>query len=239
MSIVVNQTDQAAPAGGPATFVISKAVAPTPGRMLILCTAAAGDGSISSVVDNQTGNTWIRGPHAVDSGGSGNQSIVECWYVPSVQYQSGTYTVTATPSSPGSGANPGSFILEVSGLAGTLDQQGTASDVAAGNTQLTVTATGANSNANSLVVCFFVKPSDFLDFTAGPTSSYTAIAEFNGNSNGVSCVGGYKIVSATETSQAVSPSWATANFAAGVIATFPAFSAPLSGPMPRQIYVMP
>lgn len=220
MPITVNQTAQTAPGGGPATFPISFSATPTVGRAVILVVGANGDVAISSVADNQGGgNTYSRVAFAADSSGGGNHSIAEIWWCPSIVTASGTFTVTATPTTPAEGANFGAGLLEVSGLSGSVDKTGTANDGTGTVTTISATASGANANPGDLVIAIVNCSSQATDFSVAPSSGYTGLAIFSGGSNGISTTAGYKVLSGIETS-AVSASWTTGGYASAVVATF-------------------
>lgn len=233
MSIVVVQSSQNTSTATPYSF--SFGAPPNPANTVILGIGCNGGGSLSGVADNQIGNTWTRGPHAQDSRGGTFCSFSEIWFLGSVAYQSGTYILSATAVNGGNTA--GAFWMEVSGLntSNPLDQQGTNQDTAGANTSLTVTCSGSNVGTGDLIVTMYGAPftgGGVNDWTAGPTSGYTAKGVFNPNSNGVSTTGGYQTGAGAGPSTSSAPAF-SANFVSGVIATFQPASAPATNSVSR------
>lgn len=176
--------------------------------------------AISSVTDNQTGNTYS----AVTSGqGTSGQSAAAI-YIAKVTAATGTFTITVATGT--QTPNYALYAMEVSGISGATDQATTA---AQNNhvTSFSVTQAGANSNASDLVVTglfggFFSNSA--FGLTDPPSSGYTSMGLIDPGccyKGGVDA--GYKLVSSIETDSA---SWTTttAMDAVAVIASFPAAS---------------
>ena len=184
-----------------ATNAISFTSLPGAGNLVVFGLIAAANydpSTISSVTDNQ-GNTYTKINSAVSNGGNAGEG--ELWRCESIGTPSGTFTVTAHNSVANSKACA-LFLLEENTYK-TLDQNGVATNQAAA-TSGTVTASGANSNANALVVaCCGV-----VDYTGSgwglsspPTTGYTAIG-LDANDNGEDFEAAYKEITASETSSA-------------------------------------
>lgn len=211
---------------GSAANVVQFGSTPTIGNAVIVAIAADGGYPILTVADNQTGNTFVRVIREPDSSG-GNHATAEIWWCSSLTSASGTYTVTVTPTSAG-GIYTSSAIMEVSGLSGVVDQTGVAQDTAGANTSLTVTNGTVNSNANDLVVAIMsAGGGTTTGLTTPPNTGYTNILSYTSGGNGLGASGGYKVVSAVETSSAAW-TWTDGAYCAGVVATFPGAAATAS-----------
>lgn len=176
--------------------------------------------AISSVTDNQTGNTYS----AVTSGqGTAGQSAGAI-YIAKVTAATGTFTVTVATGT--QTPNYALYAMEVSGISGATDQSTTS--VQTGHvTSFSVTQPGANSNASDLVVTGIfggLFGNSAFGLTDPPSSGYTSMGLIDPGccyAGGVDA--GYKLVSSIETDAA---SWTTttAMDAVAVIASFPAAS---------------
>lgn len=226
--MIIQSATQAA--NGASSVAVSFGALPTPGNSIIATFNCSNAVQISTLTDNQSGNTYgsvVIEKDTVD----GNDA--EIWWLSSVVGSSGTFTVTATVSG---SYNIQLTIMEVSGLT-AVDKTGTATSGGSRATTLTVTGSAQNANANDLVVAT-------LSGSYGPTptgnsnpctSGYTSLYFSDGNSStyGNIAQGSYKTVSGVETSSAT---WTnTANSGAGsyltaVIATFkgPTSTAPIA-----------
>ena len=135
---------------------------------------------------------------------------------------SGSFVITASQSS-GSNSGWAVWAMEVSGLSScTADQTGS-HGTTSGSTTQSVTAAGANSNANDLV--FSLVGLTYQNSATGlsnpPATGYTDIGNYDGGSSPYNsgADAGYKIVSAIETSSAGWTSTSSLNYST-VIATF-------------------
>jgi hypothetical protein len=195
---------------------------PIVGDGVIIMLAGNGGQGFASVVDNQgggTANIFTRVIRQFDSGGSGFHASAEIWYCPSIVSASGTYTVTATSNNPGSGAGCAAGFIECN-AALTADVPGSLADTSGANTSLTVINGTANSVANEIAIAHIGLTSTVAgEFSVGPSSGYTNVVVTSSGAQGFATSGGYKILSAVETTQA-SWSWTTATWCAGVVATF-------------------
>jgi hypothetical protein len=219
MSILVPQIAFAPTLFGGATGTASFATLPAAGNAVIVKIGLpANPGNISSISDNQTGNTYtlVTGLNNV---GSAADYIYWC---SSIGTPSGTFTVSVTTSS----GSPQVAIMEVSGLSGAVDVASDSSNTAL--TSFTMTNSSVNANANDLVVAGISLGTAFgataTSLTTPPTSSYTVLMFVDGATSGAPDNGtsaGYKIVSALETS-AASWSWTAgdSNPSVATIATF-------------------
>lgn len=143
---------------GTATSSVSFSATPTPGNLIIVVTEMGSPGlnAISSVADNQTGNTYTQVGTTRFTAGN---NCLQLWYAQNVN-ATGTFTVTATPSTTTSSREI--TILEYSGAAisGVFDQ-------AASTTGNSTTPSGGSitpTKANSLVIGAFTD-----DGTTGTT----------------------------------------------------------------------
>jgi hypothetical protein len=165
---------------------------------------------VSSITDNQSGNTFSK----IVSNFSANQSDQELWWCPALTSASGTYTLTITLT-----GNPGGWVIgfmEVSG-GPVADQNG--GNQGFGVTTLTATAGGANISPNDLVVgAIILNPSNVTTGLATPASGYTSWYLFDPNGN-CSGQGAYKILAGSETSSA-DWTWTLAENGFATIATF-------------------
>lgn len=220
MPIVVVQSISATNApGGATTVAASFGTLPTAGNAVIAIWSSRSAVALSTVGDNQSGNTYSS---VIAATSSPNGTDSEIWWLPSVVGSTGTFTVTGTL---GSSQVAVLTLMEVSGLTGVVDQTGT--ETALGSkTTVVCTASGANAHANELVVAnLCVGYLGSASGTSNPcTSSYTSIEFLDGNGSfsGV-CQTSYKIVSAIETSSAT---WtATSNIGnAGCCASIATFT---------------
>lgn len=213
-----------------AALTASFASLPAAGNSVIVALHVRGNNTLNSVSDNQS-NVYSK----ID-GFNNSIERTEIWWCPSIGTPSGTFTVTIGTSS----SLPTAVgIMECSGLT-AVDKHNNANSA---GTSGSVTNGAANTGANDFVVAALCIGGSFgsaTSLTTPPNSGYTSWYFFDGTSafqNGVSA--GYKTVSAVETSSA-SWTWTatdSANWAA-VVASFQTGPLP-TGPMPRQIYLMP
>ena len=182
------------------TLTCSLTSLPSVGNAVIAIFTTRGAAVVSSMADNQSGNTYAKVVAAASSAGSAGDA--EIWWLSSVVGASGTFTVTVTASA----SEPLTLtLIEVSGL-NAIDQTGSALYTGTNLASATVTGSAANTNATDLVVAAFG-----AGYQTGPTGTsnpcttgYTSVAFLDGNSapyGGVTQVS-YKIVSAVETSSA-------------------------------------
>jgi hypothetical protein len=93
-----------------------------------------------------------------------------------------------------------------------------------------VTNGSANSAASGIAIAHIgLTTAISSEFAVPPSSGYTGVVLTTPGSQGFATSGGYKILSATETTSA-SWSWTTATWCAGVVATFKPLVLP-SGPV--------
>jgi hypothetical protein len=228
MSILIRQTATST-AGFNGSNAVSFASTPSVGNAVIALITAQTVKTVT-LIDNQSGNTYSPVVQASDSGGGYFHADAEIWWCPVLSSASGTFTVTGN-SATGGGEHRAIVIMEVSGLGNTVDQSGSASDVGAASTSLTVSCSGTNTNINDLVVAVINSNAGDSggNATYPPTSLYTALLYSNPNATGVSMTSGYKLLTGGETSSAAA-SWTTASWCAGAIATFkPLFVPPTNG----------
>jgi hypothetical protein len=176
-------------------------------------------GVVTGVTDNQgVGNIYVKLGNETTIGGGGD---AEFWWCSSIGNTSGTFTVTATNSGTLSGSNSGMGGMEATGI-NAIDQTGVAQSNAVNS--LSVTASGANTNAFDLVLAGFTSGSTSGTGFGPPSTGYTAW--FNTSTSGPSWLTyGYKIVSATETSAATS-TWGNSANACGIVVTMKPAVAP-------------
>lgn len=193
---------------------------PTVSNSVILQVTCNGGGPFTSFTDNY-GNSFTKIIAASDSSTGYNHSEADIWWIPSFPAGgSGTYTISANITGPGAGGSPNISVIEASGLSAAVDHSGTANDGGGGTaTGATVTASGANTNANCLVLAHIYTTFGHT-INQPPTTGYTTT--LNGSD---SISGGYKIVSALETSSGAW-AWTTGAWAAAAIATFGAQTPP-------------
>jgi len=178
----------------------------------VLVAVAYRDTVAPSITDNQTGNTYTAVQTLLWSG----QVSVSIFWCPSITSPTGTFTVTST-----SAAMEWLTIADVSGLSASTDN-GNAADSGGPISTYTITAAGANTNANDFVFAILSINSNSGTFgLVVPSTGYTQISNTDGNNYPVEVA--YKIVSAIETSSA-DWSWTTAstNGAIAAIETFKA-----------------
>lgn len=235
--VVVQQTPlgivNSGAAGGAACSFTSL---PTPGNAVIVSIVAFPNSgatwTAATAADNQSGNSYSQilfGRENI----SGNSAAF--LILPSVVGSSGTFTVTPK-FSPTAGS--GSYIacaIEVSGLAtsGYLDKTGTNST---NLTSLTASGSGANVNANDLVLALMCldNAGSSVGISSPATTGYTSIY-LNDNATDEHAQFSYKIVSAPETSSA-HWTWTGSNTAIGIIATLEASGGGGDILMPQAIF---
>lgn len=172
-----------------------------------------------TVSDNQ-GNTYSTTTHRVVTQENGvfiARAVVGT--------SSGTFTVTATVTGGSADAGVGLRLIEVSGMDNSdlLDQTGTGQQFLSGGSDFTVTASGANTGADRLVIAVVSGRGDDITPTNSPPSSgYTnSLALSSGGFGEPRGLSAYKIVTSSETSSA---NWGTISGGSGsgslVIATF-------------------
>lgn len=193
--------------GGGTSAPTSFPILPANGHPIVCILAFSGgsaSSSVSAFADNQggslAGGQWVKRNSAYNVSGA-NIEIYDRLVTSGL---SGTFTTTATMAS---SALFGAIIaLEIDQLSGgsPYDQSGTYNS-SSSVTSLTVTATGANTNANSLIIAGIDNngPStNNLGLTTPANSGYTSFY-VNQDVNNVSGLEfSYKIVSALETSSA-------------------------------------
>src|SRR6185312_1723327 len=195
--------------------------APVVGNYVIFLTQQRGNASGETLTasDNQ-GNTCTS---AVFHSWSTLAASAE--FICKINAESGSYTITANSGT----ASTNWFVsaIEVSGLSGAVDQNGSADSGGTLSTSQSVTAAATNTNANDLVVAVVG-----LTYNGGtPTglsnpasSGYTDIAHVDSSSAYQSgSDSSYKIVTSTEQSSAAWTSTSGLNYTT-VIATFPGSS---------------
>jgi hypothetical protein len=186
--------------GGYPSASVSFSSTPTVGNLLIAYINFGPNygGTITgaTVTDNQ-GNTWATAAFSILNNGAG--AISYC--VPTTS--SGTFTVTAQPTVSGtSDAAVGVALQEWSGMSATpFDQSGTSNAIS--GSPFTVTASGANATADSLVCALLTARSTITAIDNNPPSTgYTHV--FSSLTSGATepAVASYKVVTAGETSSA-------------------------------------
>lgn len=202
-----------------------------------------------SIADNQSGNTYSN---IQTQNGAGYSGCTAIWWCHSIASPSGTFTVTPTFGSvPGDVYSVLIELYEVSGLAGTVDKSISTNDGGTGVLTTTITDSGANVNANDLVMCAIVLGNDSGIATLGtPATGYATLNATDGSSSFGVGVGGsssgfssntaYKVVSSVQTSSATW-SWASGSnsFFNAVLATFQAAGGGSVFPRPSQLFIMP
>lgn len=144
--------------------------------------------------DNQS-NTWAADKQATPSGGQQHAAIGSA----KVATSAGTFTITVSATTAHYWKWAG---VEFSGLASASwkDQTGSGA-VGTGQTSLTVTASGANTQANALVLAVMADSSaDATGNISDPPSGYTKIAVEQNCQSVIGMQSSYKIVSAVATS---------------------------------------
>ena len=180
--------------------------------------------------DNQ-GNTYQSITGGSNATGQGGFGAINCgiFYCPSIAVSGGNVILTLAATG-FTVHNEGTWTanhIEVSGLAtsSTLDQNGTATSGSSFLTNITCSASGANTSANDLVVAAYVGfgPGNQFFGPSAPITGYTEITNvvIDSNSLTLSNESAYKIVSSLETSSA---NWTQGHsdtqLMAAVIATF-------------------
>jgi hypothetical protein len=192
---------------------------PTAGNTIIV-TLALFSATAVTVTDNQTGNTYTLVPST--SSFTASACGVAMYICSNVKVTTGTFTVSAAIT--GASIVCISEAIEVSGLASSPNDQATASKLASASTTRTVTAPGANAQANELVVAVLSADTGSASsaITDPPTTGYTSMMVQQNGSTFVGAEAAYKVVTAVETSSAVWTSFASASTSAWAIATFKA-----------------
>lgn len=216
MTVIVVQTTPKGTAAPALTIPLTFSGTPSVGNAVIVtigCFGSSAGSSITSVTDNQTGNTYsqrVVGSNALHT----NSFVYSC---DSLVGASGTFTVTVNFASSNFGT---AAAIEVSGLlASPFDQTGTNSSTSSQGGG-TITASGANTNATAFIVAAVCE--NVNSTTAGivTPSGYTAIVTEQDGTNNGAMQGVYKLVSSTETSSVVW-TWSGGNSDwAGCIATY-------------------
>jgi len=220
----VDQVKQSPVNGGSTTTgSLSFTSLPAGGKSIIVGLASSSSGGFSPVTDNQSGNTYSQVVLELDPANNNNSAACALFWCPSITTPSGTFTITWTW---GNGLNAGwtgVFLLEVAGIF-SVDKTGVANCSGLTSGPLVMTASGANASSSSLVVgCASQRAGSAGGgaWTTAPTTGYgTGLIVYTGSNQGPDSVGGYKIVSALETSSMTTPTWTGTGTAAGVIATF-------------------
>ncbi len=181
----------------------------------------AAGGFQAAVSDNQS-HTYAEDIEQND-GGSGNATEASIWSVKIAQTGS-PFTVTIDPT--GTGNYFSYCVFEWSGLAATNHLDRTGSTALATGSTLTVNASGANVQADTLVLGCAVfnatttNDAGISDPPSGYTSLYVLQDNDPGSSHGECGQGSSKVVSSIETSS-ISWTWnQTTRPSAGVIATY-------------------
>ena len=215
MTTVVQSASATTVGTNATSLAVSFATLPTVGNSVIVIWNLATSTALTGVADNQSGNTYSS--VAIETSVANNTDS-EIWWLPAIVGSTGTFTVTGTI---GSAHQISITIIEVAGLSATdkTGLQGAENNT----TTLTVTASGANTNANDLVIAnvgsgFFATASGITTATSG----YTSLNTLDGTNANYQAVvqTSYKIVSAIETSAATWTVTTAFNGAAGTLATF-------------------
>lgn len=206
------QTKVGAWNGGATTVATTFTSLPAAGDAVTVAIRAYSGGagvSVSSVVDNQTGNTFVKISSGSDTANNGQ---LELWWCSSITAPSGSYTVTATLSA----ANQARLDLMEYGSGLSLDKTG--SNTATGTTG-TVTASGANTSTTNSVVAAICASYDAGSAISDPTG-YTPFVNDTGFVNFVDTNISYKTEVATVTSSASGWAWTNSQAYIALIATF-------------------
>ena len=165
--------------------------------------ATSGTPTVSTVVDNQSGNTYQKIASIGTAAGDN-----ELWWCPTIVGASGTFTITVTPSET---TNYVTSIMEVNGLTGTVDQQQTFTVSGGTASPITATMTNPNTGVNDLVIAILqgdVGSGTATNFQTPPgnnsvSGAFTVWSYYNTPDTGqFTLSSGYKFVSAIETSTA-------------------------------------
>ena len=208
--------------GGYPSASISFSTTPTVGNLLIAYINFGPNygGTITgaTVSDNQ-GNSWATADISILNNGAG----AICYCVPTTA--SGTFTVTVQPTVSGtSDAAVGVAMQEWSGMSATpFDRSGTSNAIS--GSPYSVTASGANATADSLVCALLTARSTITAIDNSPPTGYTNV--FASLTSGATepAVGSYKVVSSSETSSADWGVVANGSDGTAVVATFSAAAA--------------
>ena len=154
-----------------------------------------------TVSDNQ-GNTYTTTVYVATTQGNGvfiSRAVVAT--------SSGTFTVTATVTGGSADAGVGLRLMEVSGMdnADLLDQTGPGTQfLSAPGFDFTITASGANTGANRLVIAVMSGRGDSITPTNNPPNTgYTTLLSLTGGGFGdPRGLSAYKLVTSSETSSA-------------------------------------
>lgn len=204
----------------PFGFSVSFSSLPGAGNAVMVAVADNGNINISAASDNQTGNTYNSVVSKQDSTAANTYAAI--LWCSSIGTPTGTFTVRVNPTI-NNGNQMAVLLLEVAGLGSAADQTGSANDGGTNPTSLTVNGAAQNAAANALAIYAMVlkgAAGNGAAFSAGATAGWTNTGIFSANNNGIGAILGYKILSALETTQAVSPTWPTGTPCAGVLATF-------------------
>lgn len=240
MSVI--QVNDTGPQGSATSFTLSFGSLPAAGHSAIISVQLNGNATVSSITDNQSGNSYSRiAGLGVASGDN------ELWWCPVIVGSSGTYTATVNLSA--SAKYIGS-IMEASALSGIVDQISTATGSPGGASPIGITMGAANVNANDLVIALmsgaYGYGSGSLGFqtppgnngVSGPFTSWSFYDTPNTAQMTVSL--GYKLVSAIETSAA---QWNFSTVSGDreqmVLVTLKGLATQVAGPTPRCLYIMP
>jgi hypothetical protein len=215
MTTVVQSASATTSGTNESSLSVSFSMLPTVGNCVIVIWNLATSIALTGVADNQSGNTYSS--VAIETSVANNTDS-EIWWLPSVVGSSGTFTVTGTIAS----AHQISItIVEVAGLT-AVDRTGV-QGASNNTTTLTVTASGANTNANDLVIAN--AGSGFFDTASGittATSGYTSLNTLDGTNANYQAVvqSAYKIVGLLQTSAATWTATSAFNGVSGTLATF-------------------
>ncbi len=212
--------------GGAATQAVSFGSLPSTGNSVVVAVACRTNFNQYScaVTDNQSGNVYTQLAVAQTVSSSGSNTFI--FWCPSITSPSGTFTVTATFSVTSGSGNPSGqavAIMEVSGLGSSVDQTGSFG-ASSSATSGSVTAGGANTSSNELVVAacaegnYSGSATNILD---PANSGYTSWALVDTGSLGTGFEASYKIISGPETSSAAW-TWTPSTLWSAVIATIAA-----------------
>ncbi len=181
---------------GTATINMSFASLPTVGNHVFALLGWWGSPSTSVTFSDNQSNTWANDAQmTTPDEGQGTGAIGSA----KVATSSGTFTITGTG---GSGSYWKGIGVEFSGVksAGHKDQSGTAT-TEDGQTSITVTASGANTQADALVLAVMGSGGNGSNMNIGhPPSGYTGLAVEQDSVTVCAFEACYKIVSASETS---------------------------------------
>ncbi len=220
MSIVVVQNDGNYSAAGAASLSVNLAALPTVGNALLIGIALfqnTGGSDVTSVTDNQTGNTYVKIAESAETSGE----VAMIYACESIASASGTFTLTVNTNSANDYMTVG--VAEISGLAAApVDVTDTVTS-AVNTTTPSIGPTAATAQADEIafgvLCCIGANPTN-LSSPAGYTNVYVQ----QNTTYQVASID-YEILSATGT---LNPTWTagsgTQNGWSIALATFKAAS---------------